>query len=93
MSFEPIKITLTAPVQHGNETITELVFPRAMCGGDLRGDINVGVPTYDNCRTVASRITGVPMSVLFALPWPDFSEVVNTVMGFFNDTPLIGEKE
>lgn len=93
MSFEPIKITLETPLEHGASTITELVFPRNMRAGDLRDGIQVGTPTYDDCRTVASRITGVPVSVLAKMEWPDFSKVVNTVMDFFNNTPLIGEKE
>lgn len=93
MSFTPIIITLDKPLQHGNEEIRELIFPRMMQGGDLRGDINVGVPTYDNCRTVASRITGVPESVLKTMEWPDFLEVVDTVMVFFNTSRRTGGTE
>ena len=93
MSFEPITITLRTPLKHGPETIEKLVFGREMCAGDLRGGIDIGQPTYDHIRTVASRITGVPDPVLKDLPWHDFSQVVSVVMGFFTDTPLIGEKE
>lgn len=89
MPFEPVTITLTTPLRHGDEEITELVFRREMCAGDMRG-LSVGLPSYDDCRTVASRITGIPEPVLVKMSWYDFSQVVSTVMVFFNNTPLIG---
>ena len=93
MSFEPVKIQLKNPIQHGNESISELVFGREMCSGDLRGDIQIGMPSYDHVRLVASRITGIPEPVLRTLCWSDFSQVVDLVLGFFNDTPLTGGKD
>lgn len=93
MSFEPKIIKLETPLQHGHEEITQLVFGREMCAGDLRDGIKIDRPSYDDCRIVASRICGVPAPVLKDMPWRDFSKVVDVVMDFFNDSPLTGAGE
>ena len=92
MSFQPIKIALKSPVMHGAEEIRGLVFGREMVAGDLRG-ISVRDMTHDDICEVASRITGVPPSVIRSLKMPDYLEVSGVVGGFFDPSPPTGGKD
>lgn len=78
----PVKITLSKPVKHGDEELTELVIKREMVAGDLRG-ISVTNMKFDDVYLVASRLTNVPVSVINQLSMPDAVELQGVVTSFF----------
>lgn len=87
--FEPIKITLKSPIQHGDETISTLTIGREMVAGDLRG-ISVSNLKFDDIYEVASRLTGVPTPIIKTMKMSDFMMLSNVVTDFFEDSPAIG---
>ena len=82
MSFTPVRIALKSPVMHGEEEIKELVFAREMVAGDLRG-VSLTNMTHDGIWEVASRLTGVPASVIRQLKIQDYMDVAEVVAVFF----------
>ena len=49
--------------------------------------------THDDICEVASRITGVPPSVIRSLKMPDYLDVSGVVGGFFDPSPPTGGKD
>ncbi len=87
--FEPIKIPLKSPIQHGDETINTLTIPREMVAGDLRG-ISISNLKFDDICEVASRLTGVPTPIIRTMKMPDFMALSGVVTDFFEDSPATG---
>jgi len=80
----PIKITLEKPVKHGESEISELVINREMVAGDLRG-IRVENMTFDDMYLVASRLTGVPLSVILQMRMGDTLKLTDAIGVFFDN--------
>lgn len=80
----PIKIQLEKPVKHGDIEITELVINREMVAGDLRG-IKVENMMFDDMFLVASRLTGVPVSVILQMRMQDTRKLTDAVGIFFDN--------
>lgn len=89
MEYQPITVPLRKPLKHGQKEITELVFGRELVAGDMRG-IPVADMCFDHILTAASRIIGLPPSVLAQMNGKDFSAVSRIVMGFLGDGPETG---
>lgn len=85
MTFEPKKIKLSKPIEHGNEEITELCINREPVAGDLRG-IPVRDMTYDHLYEITSRLTGVPSPAIRKLSLKDFVEISAMVTSFLYDS-------
>jgi hypothetical protein len=89
MTFEPITITLSYPVQHGQETVSSLVIPRRMVGGDLRG-IRIAELNHEDMAVIGSRLTGYPPSVLSSLDIDDYLELEVVITGFLGSSRRTG---
>ena len=77
----PYIVKLEKPVTHGDKEITELVLPRELCAGDLRG-IPVHDLRYDHIGLIVSRLTGLPPSVIDKVSLTDFGKVSQVVSSF-----------
>ena len=77
----PYTIKLQKPVLHGDKEVTELVIPRELCAGDLRG-IPINGMCYEHVGLVISRLTGYPPSVIDKLSGPDFNTAGEVVSSF-----------
>lgn len=82
--MEPILIKLTVPLTHGAETITELRIVRRPTAGDLRG-VKISEFSFDDIITVASRLVGLPPSVLNTMDLSDFTELSGVIGAFFGN--------
>lgn len=82
MSKFPIVIDLDVPVTHGDEQISRLCITRAMRAGDLRG-VSVNAMTFDDIFLVASRLTGVPVSVITQMSMSDTVRLQEVIGDFF----------
>lgn len=87
--FEPITITLSYPVQHGQEEITRLIIPRRLTGGDLRG-VKVAELLHDDMAVIGSRLVGYPPSVITSLDIDDFLELEVVITGFLSGSRPTG---
>jgi len=78
---EPIKtIPLEYPVEHGQETITELVFMRRPKAKDFKGlPMQLG---FDELMTILGRLTGQPPSVIGEIDTTDLMNAVEVVTDF-----------
>lgn len=78
---EPIKtIPLKYPVEHGQETITELVFMRRPKAKDFKGlPLQLG---FDEIIKILGRLTAQPPSVIDELDTADLMEAVEVVTDF-----------
>ena len=81
----PIVIELKKPVIHGDEEIKQLVIKREMVAGDLRG-VTINALKFDDLFLVASRLTGVPVSVINQMGMADTMELQEVIGGFFEDS-------
>ena len=81
----PIVIDLKKPVKHGEEEFTQLVIKREMVAGDLRG-VSVSNLKFDDMFMVASRLSGVPVSVINQMCMPDAMRLQAVIDGFLEDS-------
>lgn len=82
--MEPITITLQYPIEHGAETISEIVISRRPTGKDLReGDRGKG--DVERSIRITSSLTGIPQAVFNKMDAADFVRVSNTVSDFLDD--------
>lgn len=85
---------LPAPITHGSETITELVFkpltPKLIneLGMPFRFEAGsmVPMPIPAVCLRYASRLCGVPPSVIEKIPPKDYLQLCYMIVGFFGDS-------
>lgn len=86
--FEPITLTLETPIQHGSETITQVVITRKPIGGDMVFALDEATARDGSTKqgtmvmALASRICDVPEPVLKKLDLPDFLKLSGVVSGF-----------
>lgn len=78
----PVVIKLNKPLKHGDKEIEQLVIEREMVAGDLRGVI-INALKFDDIFLVASRLTGVPASVITQMSMPDTMRLQAVIDGFF----------
>lgn len=78
----PVVISLNKPLKHGDKEIEQLVIEREMVAGDLRG-VTINALKFDDIFLVASRLTGVPTSVITQMSMPDTMRLQAVIDGFF----------
>lgn len=81
----PVVIDLKKPVMHGDTEVKQIVIKREMVAGDLRG-VTVSALKFDDIFLVASRLTGVPVSVINQMGMPDTMELQGVIGDFFEDS-------
>lgn len=86
----PYTHKLLTPVEHGSETITELVFSRAPVAKDLRGIRLSELDKADHLITVTSRLSGQPPSVIERLSVSDTMACFEVVSAFLSPGPRTG---
>jgi hypothetical protein len=81
----PIKIKLQVPVQHGSETVSELVIDHQMTANDIKGlkimqieDVTVG-----EVLLVIGGMANQPPSVMGKVDPKDLSQIFNAFSSFF----------
>lgn len=83
---------LPEPIVHGSETITELVFKPLTTklinelGMPFRFEAGVPMPVPAVCLRYASRLCGVPPSVIEKIPPKDYLQLCYMIVGFFGDS-------
>lgn len=87
-----MKLTLKAPVAHGEVTITELNFREEIVAGDLRGVAMRDPMQYDELLKIAGRLCAQPDAVMNKLSLADTLGVVEAVGSFFDGGLKTGKK-
>lgn len=83
-----ITLKLLRPIQHGSETISELVLREPKAGDFKTLPAN---PTTGDILRVLSRISNQPPSVIDELSMVDLTEVTKVFGDFFPNGPKTGE--
>lgn len=88
----PYTHKLLTPVEHGSETITELVFRRRPVAKDVRGICIDRLNDGDNLVPLIARLTGNPPSLIDKVDLVDLLECGGLLGGFFPNGPRTGKK-
>lgn len=93
---EPVVVTLSTPVEHGNEILTEFqirpirtkdiidlgnIYILGGAGGDTSVDISM-----KRCAAYIARLAAVPPSVVSRLSVADFMKCQEVVLNFFGQS-------
>ena len=86
----PHTLKLGSPIEHGSQTITELVFGRKLLAGDLF-DLSPNKWTNGDYATIIGRLTDQPRPLLARLDPVDFAEAMLVVEDFLSSTRTTGD--
>lgn len=87
-----VSLTLKYPIQHGSETITELVAERRLKAKDFRGIKSTEIK-FDDMLTLIGRLFAVPDSVVNELDACDMQKANELVSSFLESSPETGKKQ
>jgi hypothetical protein len=80
---DPITIKLSRPIQHGTDTITELVITREPEAGDFRDmPADPRMQTVGHSLDIIGKLAGQPPSVMSKLKPKDLSKVTEVFEHF-----------
>lgn len=88
----PYTHKLRVPIQHGNESITELVFKRRPVADDLRDIRLTQLDLGENIIKLTGRLTNFPPSAIKKLDFADTYDLGEVLTGFLPDGPKTGSE-
>jgi hypothetical protein len=81
--MDPITIKLSCPIQHGTETISELVITREPEAGDFQEmPADPRLQTVGHSLDIMGKLSGQPPSVMSKLKPKDLSKVTEVLERF-----------